>query len=552
DSYPAGKHHATVREWYSAVQEEGKLYSKAKAGKADAAREYLRKFEGAGYPSGWHVEEVKKLLESRAVEEDDKAFQAIAATATLPGRKSACQTYLDSYPEGRHVDEAEAIYEALKEEEVRIGHFDSEKQFGEKVRLGRAYLKRYRKGFEVSRISKEVSELERRERAAFEGVKSIRDPEEILRQGTEYLEKFSGGRGEAEVRQEFQNAQLELQSLRKCGTEAGCREYIERFPEGYYREAVEARLVRFGWRPESAAGIAQPRLLPKDVKKGKEPGEYLSRKDRGIMVFVPGGIFPMGTNDFYASGAERPLVHVYVGSFYVDKYEVTNERYERFLKWSEDAPDPFEFSHPLEKVHYPSGKDRKPDYWDDPQFNKPDQPVVGVDWFDAWAFARWAGKRLPSEAQWEAAASCDPKSRMKWKYPWGNAEPTASHAVWDGYTPLAAGGREFGASPFEAMDMAGNVAEWCLDAWDDDRWKNIAKQLRRENREWIVYAPLLYSAEASDEKDATRLFEPDDSEWAIRGGSFDDDEDDIRTISRKGSKGRAKTVGFRCILPGTR
>ncbi|MHC4598971.1 MAG: protein kinase domain-containing protein [Planctomycetota bacterium] len=551
EAFPAGKHGETVGGWFARVQEEAKLFTEARNGDRRAAAEYLRKFENKGYPSGWHVDEVKDLLKDFAVEDDDRAFRDIASKSTLPGRKEACREYLDSFLEGAHRQEVKTLYEALKDEEIRIVQFDAETDFGEKVRFGRDYLKRFRKGFETGRIAKEVEALEAKERAAYEGVISVRDPEEVLRQGDYYSERFSGGRNEEEVLKEVQLARQELKALEACSTEAGCRSYLQRFPKGFYREAVEARLTRFGWQPQEAAGVGQPRLLPKDIRKGKEAGEYRSRKDPAPMVYVPGGIFPLGTNDYYAGSEERPQVYVYVGPFFIDKYEVTNRRYKRFLEWSQKAADPWTHSHPLEKDVFSDGKDRTPEYWDDPQFNKPDQPVVGVDWFDAWAYARWSGKSLPTEAQWEVAASCDPKSRMKWKYPWGNEKPTASHAVWDAYTPLDVGGRRFGASPFGAQDMAGNVAEWCFDAWDDERWEKILKDLKVQAREWIPYRSLRFALEEAEGDPGVLRFDREKSEWAVRGGSFKDDASDLLTVARHGFRGRSKTVGFRCVMvPG--
>jgi formylglycine-generating enzyme required for sulfatase activity len=550
-AYPAGNHNETVRGWFESVQEEAKLYTAARKGDPEAAAAYLRKFENAEYPSGWHVDEVKKLLKTFAVEEDDKAFRAIASTSTLPGRKAACEEYLDTFTKGTHRDEVKDLYATLKDEEVRIDQFDTEKDFGEKVRLGRDYLDRFRKGFEYGRIMKEVRALEAREQDAYEGVTSVQDPEEVIRQGTYYIDKFPGGRNEEDVHREVQLARQELEALKACGTEAGCRSYLARFPQGFYRDAVEARLTRFGWQPQDAAGGGQPRLLPKDIRKGKEAGEYRSKKDPGPMVYVPGGIFPVGTNDFYADDEERPQVYVYVGPFFIDKYEVTNSRYKRFLEWSQKASDPWTHSHPLEKELFPDGKDRTPEFWDDPQLNQPDQPVVGVDWFDAWAYAAWVGKSLPTEGQWEVAASCDPKARMKWRYPWGNDKPTAAHAVWDGYTPLDVGEREFGASPYGVRDMAGNVAEWCLDAWDDERWEKMLKERKKQNREWLPFLPLRYALEDAEGAEGVVLFKRDDSEWAVRGGSFEDGTSDIRTVARRGFRGRSKTIGIRCVkVPG--
>ena len=121
---------------------------------------------------------------------------------------------------------------------------------------------------------------------------------------------------------------------------------------------------------------------------------------------------------------------------------MTNGQYARFLQ---------ETNHP------------KPTYWEDPAFNQPSQPVVGVSWEDAISYARWAGKRLPSEAEWEKAAR-GVDGRI---YPWGNtwgADCCNSTGAQDGFEGTApVGSFPSGASPYGAMDMAGNVWEWVAD-----------------------------------------------------------------------------------------
>jgi formylglycine-generating enzyme required for sulfatase activity len=265
------------------------------------------------------------------------------------------------------------------------------------------------------------------------------------------------------------------------------------------------------------------------------------------MVFASGGVVPLGTNDFYADSREKPRVYAWVGSFFVDKFEVTNRRYALFLEWRKTAGDPDAFAHPLQKAAFPEGKDPTPAFWHDSRFNQPDQPVVGVDWFDAWAYARWAGKALPSEAQWEAAASCDPKSRVKRKYPWGDEEPTSGQAVWDTDRPGEAGHRSAGASPIGAQDMAGNAAEWCLDAYDDGRWEALADDAEKDRRSWVAFRPLRF-AEGSGLSNPLEIpFDPEKSEWTVRGGAFDDGDFGIRTVARAGARGRSERIGFRCV-----
>lgn len=128
---------------------------------------------------------------------------------------------------------------------------------------------------------------------------------------------------------------------------------------------------------------------------------------------------------------------------------------------------------------------RRPHFWNGPwKLSDPDQPVVGVSWYDAQAFCGWQGKRLPTESEWEKAARAADRRR----YPWGNdwdatrlhsadtvaARPLQSFGVWSAWQramtagvgtarPVAVGSYPSGASPYGALDMAGNVWEWVAD-----------------------------------------------------------------------------------------
>ncbi len=153
------------------------------------------------------------------------------------------------------------------------------------------------------------------------------------------------------------------------------------------------------------------------------------------MVFVPAGEFIMGSEDPEADDDEKPVSNVFVQDFWIDKFEVTNARYLRCMK---DGA----CTRPVGRAY------------DD--FTKADHPVTVISWQQAVAYCRWAGKRLPTEAEWEKAARGTDGRR----YPWGNRfDADRANA---GYTAgtTAVGSYPLGASPYGAMDMAGNVWEW--------------------------------------------------------------------------------------------
>lgn len=155
------------------------------------------------------------------------------------------------------------------------------------------------------------------------------------------------------------------------------------------------------------------------------------------MIFIPGGKFQMGRTggDEY----ETPVRTITVSPFYMARTEVTNQEYQRFVnETGRKAP-----------THWPNGKFPP---------NEGNFPVVNVSWDDANDFAKWAGKRLPTETEWEFAAR-GTEGRL---YPWGNAwNPSGANAGRETGGRISEVGRfPNGASPFGVMDMCGNVWEW--------------------------------------------------------------------------------------------
>lgn len=159
-----------------------------------------------------------------------------------------------------------------------------------------------------------------------------------------------------------------------------------------------------------------------------------------VQVLVAGGTFDMGSSN--GPDNERPLHEVTLDAFYMDKYEVTNSQYFAFV----DA----------------TGAER-PQFSREEAFNQPDHPVVGVPWNSARDYCVWAGLQLPSEAQWERAASGNDGRA----YPWGDEAPTETHGNFNFASgTTAVGSFPDGVSPFGAHDMAGNVWEWTLDEYE--------------------------------------------------------------------------------------
>jgi formylglycine-generating enzyme required for sulfatase activity len=248
------------------------------------------------------------------------------------------------------------------------------------------------------------------------------------------------------------------------------------------------------------------------------------------MVLVPGAAFSMGSDRGMSN--ETPVHEALVPGFQLGRTEVTNAQYAKFLAaLKTDKNGDSAWRHPDQVA----GKDHSPAYWSDKTLNDPASPVVGVDWFDAFAYARWSGSRLPTEAEWELAASAG-ENRL---YPWGNGRPLdgkESRANYDpgppegdGFPVLApAGSYPGGAAVYGALNMAGNVWEWTSDIYEEKYYSISPRQ-----------SPTGPNS---------------GSERVVRGGSWNSPAGNLRTTARSAysPQTRSRTIGIRCAADLTR
>lgn len=246
-------------------------------------------------------------------------------------------------------------------------------------------------------------------------------------------------------------------------------------------------------KPMEPKGIKEKTGIPTDTRK--------NTKDGAVMILIPGGEFLMGAenNDKEAGSGEKPARKVTLKDYYIYKYEVTNAQFNKFVQ----------------ETGYKADGEWKLLY---SNFSV-NHPVSEVSYTDAEAYAKWAGGRLPTEAEWEKAA----RGTDGRKYPWGNewnpefcnnremkvrrnnvAKLEKFNGIWFGTLPV--GSYPDGKSPYGVMDMAGNVSEWCADWFGEDYY--------RENINDSPKGP------------------PEGEERVLRGGSFYDKPEQMRCSSR--------------------
>ncbi len=320
-------------------------------------------------------------------------------------------------------------------------------------------------------------------------------------------------------------------------------------------------------------------------REERRPGQDPPVQQPAGMVLVPAGTLQMGGDNDQAASNEIPKHAVEVGAFWMDETEVTNSSFAAFVAatgYVTVAERPIDWEEM--KKGLPPGTPRLPDSllqpgalvfrptrhpvplddpgrwwvwtigadWRHPEgpgsdlAGRSDHPVVQVAWEDADAYARWAGKRLPTEAEWEWAARGGKENMV---YPWGDepAEAGAPRAnFWQGFFPYknslrdgfegSAPVRSFPPNGYGLYDMAGNVWEWCSDWFDHNYYRRA-------------------EASGPDEGGPTRGYHPDmpyQQEKVVRGGSYLCSEEycsGYRNARRMGSTVDTglNHTGFRCV-----
>jgi len=215
--------------------------------------------------------------------------------------------------------------------------------------------------------------------------------------------------------------------------------------------------------PKAPAAIRTPAGLEHLGKNPQGFEEFRNLKDDSVMVLVPAGEFRMGSDAFQPD--EKPPHAVAVDAFLIDKTEVTVGRFRKFVEATGYVTEAEREGGAF--VFTPKGRERSPAVtWRTPSFPQDESsPVTGVSYRDAVEYCAWAGKRLPTEAEWEKAAR-GPDGRT---WPWGNEwDPLRANAALRMKGTVAVGSFLSGASPYGALDLAGNVSELVADWYDPE------------------------------------------------------------------------------------
>lgn len=274
-------------------------------------------------------------------------------------------------------------------------------------------------------------------------------------------------------------------------------------------------------------GLTMAAEEPQDKQDMKDtvpfPPAVPMGKDGAPMILIPDGCFTMGTNNIGQEQSqgfpnEGPEHMVCLKAYHMDQFEVTIERYGKFMEATKHSPPPL---------------------WDEEAVTSAgDRPVVGVTWQDADSYCKWAGKRLPTEAEWEKAARGTDARR----FPWGYMTPypdlaNYNRGAWVSYPVTLApvtygivgmsirhGTTQGGRSPYGLYNTAGNASEWVADWYGRD----------------------YYSKSSKDNPTGP----PGGERKVFRGGSWNDPPRNLRVTGRSSADPtfQDQSVGFRCAM----
>ena len=225
-------------------------------------------------------------------------------------------------------------------------------------------------------------------------------------------------------------------------------------------------------------------------------GKFQMGSRQSLFELKPHDLF---NTDRHSLGPENPAHEVHLEAFFIDIFEVTNEKY---------------------KIYVDATGAKKPQGWGKPDFNGDRQPVVGVSWKESMAYCKWSGKRLPTEAEWEKAG----RGKRPIKYPWGDSPPNSEKLNYNQEkmktTPV--GSYEKGKSDYGVYDLSGNVSEWVHD--------------------WHFPEYYLFSPKENPQG-------PEKGQYKIiRGGNWINNADYVDLTYRNATAPNVRndTVGFRC------
>ena len=243
------------------------------------------------------------------------------------------------------------------------------------------------------------------------------------------------------------------------------------------------------------------------------------------MVLIDAGEFRMGSNQH---DWEKPIHSVYVDAFYMDKYEVTNAEYAEFLNAKDKHTDAsiawLLIGSDACRIEYVSRVYR-------PKAGYDNHPVVLVSWYGAMAYAAWAGKRLPTEAEWEKAAR---GGLSDLKYPWGNSIDS-TNANYNRHIGGTTAVGKYPANGYGLYDLSGNVWEWCLDEYNAGFYAISPARNPLSGANSIQWMLDNYTGVNSNR--------------VMRGGHYTADAQVVRVATRNHTQPRVMNggIGFRCV-----